>query len=368
MSKIDVQYRKAFADYSNRPYAEQSKLFMNAFWEDIQNNAEEIWKFTQKFIELDQKLHAGGHDLDEFEAHKFLESLGETMTVMALRERLRTIDLDSNNRMSMCEYLVFKYKKTVKDFVETPQGDNSKEIKEAQEKVDAASSALQHAEQALEESKKANQELEKQLRESQEAQVKLEQQLEQQKKALEEQKRLEEEVKKAEAENKAALDELHRQEEEYNRKINDLTAKSTDSSASTVQKSKAANELQQLKGEDPLPLRKAKINQGATVRKCEKAAKDAQNQTAIVEQKTKEVEQATLKQQEKVKQVEAAKKDAEEKEKESEKAAQIANAKFQEAVNFLEEIRSRPGSSKGTIWYMNRELTEKKKYLPKSKQ
>jgi len=69
-----------------------------------------------------------------------------------------------------------------------------------------------------------------------------------------------------------------------------------------------------------------------------------------------------------VKQVEAAKKDAEEKERESEEAAKIANAKFQEAVNFLEEIRSRPGSSKGTIWYMNRELTEKKKYLPKSKQ
>ena len=33
---------------------------------------------------------------DEFEAHKFLESLGETMTVIALRERLREIGIYFN--------------------------------------------------------------------------------------------------------------------------------------------------------------------------------------------------------------------------------------------------------------------------------
>jgi len=52
-----------------------------------------------------------------------------------------------------------------------------------------------------------------------------------------------------------------------------------------VNKNKAANELQQLKGEDPLPLRKAKINQEATVRKCEKATKAVEAQTKIVEEK-----------------------------------------------------------------------------------
>jgi len=89
--------------------------------------------------------------------------------------------------------------------------------------------------------------------------------------------------KKAEDENKAALDELKKQESEYHDKINDLTKKSTDTSLSTVQKNKAANELQQLKGEDPLPLRKAKINQEATVRKCEKASKASAEQTQKVE-------------------------------------------------------------------------------------
>jgi hypothetical protein len=40
-----------------------------------------------------------------------------------------------------------------------------------------------------------------------------------------------------------------------------------------VQRNKAANELAQLKGEDPLPLRKAKITQEAALRKVEKERK-----------------------------------------------------------------------------------------------
>ena len=57
----------------------------------------------------------------------------------------------------------------------------------------------------------------------------------------------------------------------YNGKIVELEKKSQE--GSVVQKSKAANELAQLKSEDPLPLRKAKITQTATVKKSEKAAK-----------------------------------------------------------------------------------------------
>jgi len=193
---------------------------------------------------------------------------------------------------------------------------------------------------------------------------------------------LEDDVRKAEDENKAALDELHKQEKEYNQKVDDLTAKSNDSSLSTVQKNKAANELQQLKGEDPLPLRKAKINQGATVRKCEKATKAVEEQTKKVEQQKNEVEEAKHKQiekrkqveaakedsVEKTKQVEAAKVDADQKKQEAEDAAVEAEKKFQEAMDFLEQAKKRPGNSHGTFWYMDRELTEKKKYLPKSKQ
>lgn len=50
--------------------------------------------------------------MDEFEAHKFLEGRGETLTVKDMRDRLKDIDLDSNNHMAFIEYLLFKYKKT----------------------------------------------------------------------------------------------------------------------------------------------------------------------------------------------------------------------------------------------------------------
>jgi hypothetical protein len=38
-----------------------------------------------------------------------------------------------------------------------------------------------------------------------------------------------------------------------------------------------------------------------------------------------------------------------------------------QAESFLEEVRNRPGSAKGTFWWMDRELTEIKKYKPTSR-
>ena len=61
---------------------------------------------------------------------------------------------------------------------------------------------------------------------------------------------------------RAAVDELKRQEDSYAIQCSDLETKSKDSGASLVTRNKAANELAQLKQEDPLPLRKAKISQG----------------------------------------------------------------------------------------------------------
>ena len=47
------------------------------------------------FSKLDQRK-GDGCELDEFWSHKFLESVGETLTVIQLRERLKAIDVDNN--------------------------------------------------------------------------------------------------------------------------------------------------------------------------------------------------------------------------------------------------------------------------------
>jgi len=242
----------------------------------------------------------------------FLESLGETLTVMALREKLRQIDVDNNSRMALIEYLIFKYGKSIEQVVNAPQSDNREELEAAQKKI-------AHAQQSL---------------------ITVQEKLREESIALESQRKAEDEARKAEAENKAALEELKKQEDDYKNKIDTLTAKSQDQSGSLVSRNKAASELAQLKQEDPLPLRKAKITQESSVRKAEKTTQAAKESRLKAEEKHHQVETAT-------------------------KEAELL---FVEAQNYLEEVKAKGGSSAGDIWWMQRELTEAKKYLPKSKQ
>jgi len=298
----------AFLELTRKAYVDQAKWFLNGFWNaGMESECENVWKYTQKFIELNKN----GCELDEFQAHKFLESLGETLTVIQLREKLRKIDLDANGKMALLEYLSFKYSKEVKQVVNASQGDQT-EILKAQKK----------------------------LEEVQRAFTILQEQLEQQKAALESQKAAEDSVKRSEAELQSAVESLRAEETAYNNKVNELTQKSQDASASLVARNKAANELAQVKGEDPLPLRKAKITQEAALRKVEKERKAAEIATAALESRTRQVEAAVVE----------------------------AEGKLREAEDYLQEVKSRGGSSQGAIWWMERELKEAQKYLPKKKQ
>ncbi len=56
--------------------------------------------------------------LDEHQAHLFLEKKGEAATVVEFRDKMRQIDLDFNRRVSTIEYLLYKYKKTLKELFE----------------------------------------------------------------------------------------------------------------------------------------------------------------------------------------------------------------------------------------------------------
>jgi len=196
---------------------------MNGFWGQGINTDEaaKVWDYVKKFIELDmmstERKGAQGNELDQFWSAKFLEDCDKAMTALSRKDALKKIDLDSNGKMSTIEYLVWKYNKGLEETVNAPQG-TSPELEAAQRSLERLQVTLKELQ--------------------------------------------------------AAVDELKKQEDEYNKKINDLTAKSTDASASMVNRSKAANELAQVKAEDPLPLRKAKITQEAAVRKVEKEMKE----------------------------------------------------------------------------------------------
>jgi len=94
---------------------EQAKVFLKAFVSDFLGKFEAVLDMVDEFKSF---LAPGQDQLDEQQAHLFLEKKGETHTAVEFREKMRQIDLDFNKRISIIEWLLFKYKKTLKQLCE----------------------------------------------------------------------------------------------------------------------------------------------------------------------------------------------------------------------------------------------------------
>jgi hypothetical protein len=247
-------------------------------------------------IKLDPKGE-NGNELDEFKAHQFLEKTEGAKTVAQMRTELKEIDLDFNKYVALSEFFVFNYKCDVKALVNAPQTsdpETSKALTKAQQEVDMAMAKAQTAAQAADEAATDA-----------------------------------DNAAKREAEAQAALDELNAQQKAYDDKCASLEATGSNMDLGIVKRNRAKQELAMLKAKDPLPLDRAKINQGATVRKAKKARKKADKSAAAA--------------------------------KESKEAAEKA---FQAAEDQLAALtRASKGAGQGSLWFMKRELQEAKKYM-----
>ncbi len=309
-----------------KTHKEQVIWFLNAFWHKHANEAELLWKYQHKFAELDLQNHEAGADLDELNAHRFLEFFNETMTVKEMRDSLRSTGAISAERFKnvpISHYLIHRFKADWKYLVNAAQGDNKEEIEQAQRMLEAVQAAFKEADARAREANAAFR-----VSEAREA-----------------------EARAAQDELEAALAELKAQEDAYNKKKADLERKTEEGGA--VARNKAKAELAQLLAEDPLPLKKAKITAEAAVRKAEKAtiAAAAAVEAAITARGA--AEEAT-------RQSEAAKAAAD-------AAVAEAEARVAEAEAFLNEVKSRPGQAQGAIWWIEREIQEARNYLPESK-
>jgi len=304
----------------SKTYKAQSIWFLNAFWHLYEKDAENLWKYTVKLATLDLQKGAEGCELDELQMHRFLEHFKETMTVREMRDSLRSTGAISETQkmFPITHYYIFKYKADWHKLVNASQGDNQKEIDEAQAKLDQVQAALKASEQRAKESK------------AREAESKVK----------------EAEAKAAQVELEAALREVQAQEDEFNRKTDTLRQKSEDEGATVVNRNKAKAELAQHLSSDPLPLRKAKITQEAAVKKAERATKAAIAARQAAEQAKIAAEQAKAA---------------------AEAAVEEAERKVEEAEAYLREVKAKPGSAKGQIWFMERELHDAKAYLPERK-
>ncbi|MES1908571.1 MAG: hypothetical protein MHM6MM_001481 [Cercozoa sp. M6MM] len=130
-----------FKEVGTRVYKQQAQFFLNAYWAELGAQAEEVWQLAEKLYEVDDESGQEGCALDEWRAHRFLEALGETLTALAMRAKLREIDLDSDGKMSFIEYLVSRYEKTVNELMSRPQGTNEM-LARAQQALDAVQAEI----------------------------------------------------------------------------------------------------------------------------------------------------------------------------------------------------------------------------------
>jgi len=134
-----------------------------------------------------------------------------------------------------------------------------------------------------------------------------------------------------------------------------------------MKQAKAKNELAQLKGEDPLPLRRAKITQEAALRKVQKQrklAEDAETEAAAKKKALEDAERALEATARQLAQKEAALQVAV---SELEAAYADLEAKMTEAMEMLAEAKKSGGVAYGALWWMGRELFEADSRLPTAK-
>jgi len=431
----EFEWEEAFGDLCHRTHTDQAKWFLNGFWhEGMEAKREEVWTFCHHFIEIESgaKVLYGSKrfkleekcDLDELESHKFLEILGETLTVKELRQRLKKLDIDSNNRLCLSEYLLSRYNKTPQALVDSPQGGVDPDVLEeaqrkcdaAQELLDKATDAAQTAKDNKNKAKAAADKAAKSLAAAEEAagaaKVALENSnakasdaavaLENSEKvaataadATKAQEKQEKQLAVIQAEVKAAVEALELAEKTYNDKISKLENKLDDPKLSTVKRGSVVAKLAVLKDEDPLPLRKARITQGACLKKQKKISKKAAKATVacqkaqeLAEKAAEEATEAKTQADSAAEAAAAAKEEADaaaeaaaaakeeadaaaQAAEESEKVAQEyvveAEAAFAEAGDFLSELKKNKEPPKGALWWMERILEEKQKFMPKNK-
>lgn len=142
------QALKAFTyEVTQQSFRGQAEFFMNAFWKDFfagkdkkdkaaSKLREDVWHWRIEFENLARlQKKRNCHDLEQFQANRFLEIIGQTMTSNERRGKLSNIDVDGNGRMSLLEYLVFRFEVKVQELMNRPQG-TSKLLEAAQESLE----------------------------------------------------------------------------------------------------------------------------------------------------------------------------------------------------------------------------------------
>ena len=155
------------------------------------------------------------------------------------------------------------------------------------------------------------------------------------------------------------------QEDAYNGKTEKLKKESEE--GGVVSRNRAKVSLDAHLAEDPLPLRKAKITLEAANKRAEKARAPFLEARAPFLAATEAAEAARSDATARREQAAVSRQAAEAAKERAAEAVAVAQASVAEAEAFLNELKACPGSGHGALWWIDRELIEKKKYMPVSR-
>lgn len=377
-----------FYETSLKPYREQAIWFLNNCVQ-LQNDeasAEMVYKIHQHCEKLDP-LHSQGHGLSELQAHLVLEHAQSPITQVELRSfitKLKGKQEDSsggthdtttdqvNHRhetiVSLVELLICYFNLEVDaDNYWIKNGDTPPPASEEETKTYFLSHDIIHASRVLQEAKNALEEALKKraiviqnetnakmavdiaTREQEEAEHQYQISLQEQELANHAKQLADE-----------ALIHVKEEENAYKFQMQELKSKATNESLGIVQRNRAKAEYAALQTKDPLPLRKARIENEHAIKKLEKVtersnvslkmAQESQQKAIVSAKKARDAQDLAM-----VASTEA------------EYAIPIAQEKLDHCKILLEELIAKQANCFGTIFYIDRELKEASKFLPRQK-
>lgn len=190
---MDADSIRVFNEACDKPYSEQATFFLNAYWDEFENQAEAIYSLGWKTMCAAEMEHKGimyihqyeeGNELDidsslrffemlcnrslaernhkeyqgEWEGGDYAPSLPVMMTsIKRKRELKQTVDANGNGKISFLEYLIYQYECDVKDLMQrvmaAPVQDEDEAIRLARlalEEVQRAIKAYEAEKQRLE--------------------------------------------------------------------------------------------------------------------------------------------------------------------------------------------------------------------------
>eukprot|EP01088_Endostelium_zonatum_P019176 TRINITY_DN648_c0_g2_i3.p1 TRINITY_DN648_c0_g2~~TRINITY_DN648_c0_g2_i3.p1 ORF type:complete len:244 (-),score=77.79 TRINITY_DN648_c0_g2_i3:47-736(-) len=155
---LNPKDEQAFNNLCAKPYKDQAVWFLNAYWKKFgEKEATNVFDYYHKCIELDEKK-AAGNQLDELNAHRFLEKVDKTLTVVSLRDKLNKAGIDKNAKrkfVPLTHFLVIHYNVNPSELANAPQGDNQEEVERAQKLLEQVQHAFSEAQRTAELSHKA---------------------------------------------------------------------------------------------------------------------------------------------------------------------------------------------------------------------